>query len=74
MYNYDYEYFAHIGYEEALEYKISHTLPESIPCQSRSFANDIDGTSFVQDVSINKFVLIKSCNDDYPIFLELLSS
>ncbi|XP_012348496.1 organic cation transporter protein [Apis florea] len=49
MYNYDYEYFAHIGYEEALEYKISHTLPESIPCQSRSFANDIDGTSLVQD-------------------------
>lgn len=49
MYNYDYDYFAHIGYEEALEYKISHTLPESIPCQSRSFANDIDGTSLVQD-------------------------
>ncbi|CAK9831613.1 Organic cation transporter protein [Anthophora retusa] len=49
MYNYDYQYFAHIGFEEALEYKISHPLPESIDCEVRSFANDIDGTSLVQD-------------------------
>ncbi|KOC64247.1 Organic cation transporter protein [Habropoda laboriosa] len=49
MYNYDYENFAHIGFEEALEYKIAHPLPESIDCQVRSFANDIGGTSYVQD-------------------------
>lgn len=62
MYNYDYEYFAHIGYEEALDYKISHTLPESIPCQSRSFANDIDGTSLVQDVSIGSTIFLLNCS------------
>lgn len=52
MYNYNYEYFARIGFEKALEYKISEPLPESISCEVRSFANDIDGTSLVQDVSI----------------------
>lgn len=54
MYNYDYDYFAHIGFEEATKYKVLHSLPESISCETRSFANDIDGTSFVQDVSISR--------------------
>ncbi|OAD57752.1 Organic cation transporter protein, partial [Eufriesea mexicana] len=49
MYNYDYGHFATIGFEEALEYKLLQPLPESISCETRSFANDIDGTSLVQD-------------------------
>ena len=53
MYNYNYENFAHIGFEKALEYKISNPLPESIFCDVRNFANDTDGTSLVQDVSIS---------------------
>lgn len=52
MYDYNYEDFAHIGFEKALEYKMSKPLPKSISCEVRSFANDIDGTSLVQDVSI----------------------
>ncbi|KOX69946.1 Organic cation transporter protein [Melipona quadrifasciata] len=49
MYSYNYENFAHVGFEKALEYKISNPLPESIFCDVRNFANDIDGTSLVQD-------------------------
>ncbi|XP_043523359.1 organic cation transporter protein [Frieseomelitta varia] len=49
MYNYNYENFAQIGFEKALEYKISNPLPESIFCDVRDFANNNDGTSLVQD-------------------------
>ncbi|XP_033177610.1 organic cation transporter protein-like isoform X2 [Bombus impatiens] len=49
MYDYNYEDFAYIGFEKALEYKMSNPLPKSISCEVRSFANDIDGTSLVQD-------------------------
>ncbi|XP_029041767.1 organic cation transporter protein [Osmia bicornis bicornis] len=49
MYNYDYEYFAQIGFHEALEYKISHTIPETASCETRTFAKDTDRTSIVED-------------------------
>nr|XP_031841320.1 organic cation transporter protein-like isoform X2 [Nomia melanderi] len=49
MYNYDYEHFAQIGFEKALEYKNNNSLPEEIACAERSFAHDLDGTSFVED-------------------------
>ncbi|XP_012134615.2 organic cation transporter protein [Megachile rotundata] len=49
MYNYDYEYFAHIGFQQALEYKITHTIPNSVECGARTFEESADGTSLVQD-------------------------
>ncbi|CAL7951878.1 unnamed protein product [Xylocopa violacea] len=49
MYDYDYDNFARIGFEKALEHVNSHPRPRSIPCEVRNFASDIDGTSLVQD-------------------------
>ncbi|XP_076231195.1 organic cation transporter protein isoform X2 [Calliopsis andreniformis] len=49
MYDYDYEYFAQIGFNEALEFKEYHGLPKEIPCKTRSFADNLETTSLVED-------------------------
>ncbi|XP_076277681.1 organic cation transporter protein [Lasioglossum baleicum] len=48
MYDYDYQYFAKIGFEEALEYKKTHTQ-KTIACAVRDFEPDLEGTSYVED-------------------------
>lgn len=48
-YDYDYENFAKIGFEEALKYKHENPIPETTKCSVRSFAHDTPGTSFVED-------------------------
>lgn len=52
MYDYDYKYFAEIGFNEALEYQSYHGLPKEIRCEKRSFAHTLETTSFVEDVSV----------------------
>ncbi|XP_043249538.1 organic cation transporter protein-like [Colletes gigas] len=49
MYNYDYDKFAEIGFDKALEYKKNNKLPKELSCEVRSFAHDLDTTSFVED-------------------------
>lgn len=66
MYNYDYENFSKIGYEQALKYKIENDLPAETTCEVRSFAHDQDGSSLVEDVSVifhvSMFVPLKHSN------------
>ncbi|XP_076223957.1 organic cation transporter protein-like [Nomia melanderi] len=49
MHSMSYIFIAEIGFEKALEYKNNNSLPEEIACAERSFAHDLDGTSFVED-------------------------
>ncbi|KAK2580809.1 hypothetical protein KPH14_011543 [Odynerus spinipes] len=48
-YDYNYESFAEIGFEEAVKYKHDNPLPGATECSVRSFARDKQGTSFVED-------------------------
>lgn len=48
-YDYDYDHFAKIGFDEALKIRNLHPLPTSSECSVRSFARDKQGTSFVED-------------------------
>ncbi|XP_054002072.1 organic cation transporter protein-like [Hylaeus anthracinus] len=49
MYGYNYTSFAIIGFDKALEYKNNNEFPEELACEVRSFANDLDRTSLVED-------------------------
>lgn len=49
QYDYNYENFAKIGFEEALKYKNKHRILKTTECNVRSFARNTEGTSFVED-------------------------
>ncbi|XP_076163555.1 organic cation transporter protein isoform X2 [Ptiloglossa arizonensis] len=49
VYDYDYQNFARIGFDEALEYKRNHGPQKSLPCETRSFARNHGRTSLVED-------------------------
>ncbi|KAI4498563.1 hypothetical protein M0802_006269 [Mischocyttarus mexicanus] len=49
QYDYDYDQFAKIGFEEALKYKNENPTLEITECKVRSFEQNIEGTSLVED-------------------------
>ncbi|XP_015172993.1 PREDICTED: organic cation transporter protein-like [Polistes dominula] len=49
QYDYDYNHFAKIGFEEALKYKNDNPTVKVTECKVRSFEQNLDGTSLVED-------------------------
>lgn len=79
VYDYDYQNFARIGFDEALEYKRNHGPQKSLPCETRSFARNHGRTSLVEDVSVTllpfTFLRLRFTNRLYgKLFLEPLAN
>lgn len=64
MFNYDYEKFAELTYEKALDHLNSTNEPEEVPCMSldeTSFHYEQgEGFSFVPEVCFYRYFLLKN--------------